>query len=371
MTKTSKRAQHGASTPDHVKHLQVREAITEAIRSGEFSPGERLLGERELASRFGVSYMTARRAVIEMVDADLLERRSNEGTYVRAHTHRRLATVTINLIYEPTRDTVVDQFVQYAMECLDKRGWGHHVVHLQTERERPAIRALETGEPAIVMAPHSGLDDLLKSAMQKAGGRAVLVGNRLDNMGVPSVMADDAQAIRLLVGHLQGAGHRAIGIVSSHPKHGVVQIATWREACAPHSSPAQLEDRLIRVRSPHYGALMHSTYATMRDYLQSPQVDVTALICLGAEMTLATMAACHSIGKPVPHKISVVNSGDSPLLEFSYPPVTCIDVHLERHVELALQQIETALENRPASQLLHLIAPSLVIRGSVAAPSIS
>lgn len=54
-----------------VKHQEVRAAIMAAIRSGEFQIGHRLPSERELAERFGVSYMTARRAVSEMVEAAL------------------------------------------------------------------------------------------------------------------------------------------------------------------------------------------------------------------------------------------------------------------------------------------------------------
>ena len=74
-----------ASNGETLKHLQVREAITLAIRSGEFPSGSRLPGERELARRFGASHMTARRAVTEMIEADLLERRTHQGTFVRSH----------------------------------------------------------------------------------------------------------------------------------------------------------------------------------------------------------------------------------------------------------------------------------------------
>ncbi len=97
--------------------------------------------------------------------------------------------------------------------------------------------------------------------MQKAVGQAVLIGNRLDALGVPSMMADDAQAIRLLMSHLQGAGHRAIGIVSPHPEHEVdqVQIATWRACCARDASASQLQNRLLRVPAARAG-LMQLTY---------------------------------------------------------------------------------------------------------------
>ncbi len=54
---------------------EILDQLEQAILDGHISAGDRLPPERELAERFGVSYMTARRAVSDLVDANLLERR--------------------------------------------------------------------------------------------------------------------------------------------------------------------------------------------------------------------------------------------------------------------------------------------------------
>src|SRR5687767_9142792 len=100
------------------KHQQVRNSIIEAIRNGEFASGERLPAERDLASRFGVSYMTARRAITEMVEADLLERRAREGTYVRPQGHKRLSTTTVNLICSADPTVGAKQFLRLGAKAL-------------------------------------------------------------------------------------------------------------------------------------------------------------------------------------------------------------------------------------------------------------
>ena len=356
-----------------LRHLRVREAITRAIREGTFAPGSRLPGERELAQQCAVSYATVRRAVAEMVEADLLERRPSKGTYVRIPGSRRLDTVTVNLIYPLQSASFGELFVQSALAGIARRGWHHHLVHLQTGRERAAVRALQSGEPAILLSPGRNLDPQLYEALSQTRGRAVLLGARMVGDEVPSVMADDAQVVRLMMGHLQEAGHRAIGFISKHPTHPIdrLRITTWKECSARDATPEELEQRLIVVDLAHAGPTqsdMHLTFAAVRAYLESPHCDVTALLCGGDTTAMGTLAACRAVGRPVPEKMSLVSAGDTPMMEFHNPPVTCVDVHLDRHVEVALQLIEAALNGETTTQMRHLIAPTLIVRETVASP---
>lgn len=355
------------------RHLRVREAITGAIREGAFAPGARLPGERELAVQCAVSYATVRRAIAEMVEADLLERRPNKGTFVRLPGSRRLDTITVNLIYPLQGASFGEQFLQSALTGIASRGWQHHLVHLQTGRERAAVRALQSGEPAIMLASGPALDPQLHQALTQAQGRAVLLGGRLENDAAPSIMADDAQVVRLMMEHLHQAGHRAIGFVSKHPRHPIdrLRIETWRECSADNATPESLEQRLVVVELAKMGpqwSHTRLTFEAVRAYLDSAACDVTALICGGDTTAVGTLAACRAAGRPVPEKMSVISAGDSAFMEFYNPPISCIDVHLDRHVEIALELIEAALDGAPTTQMHRLIAPTLIVRDTVAAP---
>lgn len=57
------------------------------IRDGEIARGELLPGEQELAARYGVSRITAKRALDELAAAGLVERRRGRGTIV-THDYR-------------------------------------------------------------------------------------------------------------------------------------------------------------------------------------------------------------------------------------------------------------------------------------------
>ncbi len=339
-----------------------------AIRAGEFASGERLPGEREWATRFGVSHMTARRAVSDLVEADLLERRPQIGTFVRSHGSKRLSSVTVNLIYPLQSFGFIEQLLQCFLSDLERRGWHHHLIHLQSGRESGVLRALATDEPAIIVPPESGFNRRMEEALLAAKGRVIVIGNRLSGNTTTSIMADDAQAIRLLMGHLHEAGHRNIAIISSQPEHTVdqTQIAAWRECCAAYATPQQLRNRLIVVEVRRNVPEAAAMREAVREYLASPVADATALICLTDTCALATLATCRETGRAVPADISVVASCNTVLLEMLNPPVTCADVHIERHVERALQLIEATLREKPTATTEDLISPTLVVRQSVA-----
>jgi len=61
---------------------QIREYIAELILSGKLAPDNKIQSEREFSEDLGVSRMTVRRAITELVNEGLLERRHGSGTYV-------------------------------------------------------------------------------------------------------------------------------------------------------------------------------------------------------------------------------------------------------------------------------------------------
>jgi len=64
-------------------YLQVEATLKEMIEDTVFTPGDQIPSERELSEQLGVSRMTVRRAIQNLSDHGLLERRSTNGTYVR------------------------------------------------------------------------------------------------------------------------------------------------------------------------------------------------------------------------------------------------------------------------------------------------
>jgi GntR family transcriptional regulator len=69
-------------------YIKIHDDIRKWIDKGRWKVGERLPSERELSEIFGVSRMTLRQAVTQLVDEGILERRVGSGTYVASERVR-------------------------------------------------------------------------------------------------------------------------------------------------------------------------------------------------------------------------------------------------------------------------------------------
>jgi GntR family transcriptional regulator of arabinose operon len=66
------------------KHELIRQELAAAIASRQYEPGSRLPSESELVARYGASRPTVIRALRELQQAGLIDRRAGSGSYVRA-----------------------------------------------------------------------------------------------------------------------------------------------------------------------------------------------------------------------------------------------------------------------------------------------
>ena len=67
------------------RYYQLKEIMREKISSGEWKPGDLIPSERELGEQYGISRMTARQAITELVNEGLFYREQGKGTFVSRH----------------------------------------------------------------------------------------------------------------------------------------------------------------------------------------------------------------------------------------------------------------------------------------------
>jgi GntR family histidine utilization transcriptional repressor len=112
-------------------YQRVKQHLKDGLAQGRWRPGELMPSEAELVAQFGVSRMTAGRALRELQAEGLVERVQGVGSFA-AQLHRVSSTLTIHSLQEE----------------IEARGHRHHaVVHLQREETAPAALALQLGLP--------------------------------------------------------------------------------------------------------------------------------------------------------------------------------------------------------------------------------
>ena len=113
--------------------------IERALEAGEWPPGQAIPSELELASRFGVSQGTVRKAVQALAAENLLVRRQGKGTFVATHTEEK----TSNFRFLRIRRN--DGQPEYPKSrLLDLR-------RARASADTARLLALRTGEPIFVL----------------------------------------------------------------------------------------------------------------------------------------------------------------------------------------------------------------------------
>ena len=64
------------------RYYQLKEIMREKMASGEWKPGDLIPSERELGEKYGISRMTARQAITDLVNEGLFYREQGKGTFV-------------------------------------------------------------------------------------------------------------------------------------------------------------------------------------------------------------------------------------------------------------------------------------------------
>jgi GntR family transcriptional regulator len=120
-------------------YRQIRALITRALQTGEWKPGEPIPSELELATRFGVSQGTVRKAIDELAAENLLTRRQGRGTFVATHQSPRAQFRFLRLRRDPGGEAPMPE--SRILECR----------RLRAPLEIARSLALRTGDTVVLI----------------------------------------------------------------------------------------------------------------------------------------------------------------------------------------------------------------------------
>lgn len=179
------------------------------INSGELSSGNQIPSEWEMADVLGISRITARQAITELVREGLLFRRTGKGTFVASpKTHSKLSTlVGFSEKMQKLGHTVTSEVLEIEIESIDsfiseklQLESGHKIIKLKRLRmlnnEPVAIQWSYFPYPrcSALLEVDFTKESLIQSIVQKCGIRAK---NSIDQVSLTFVSGKDAVILNL------------------------------------------------------------------------------------------------------------------------------------------------------------------------------
>lgn len=117
-------------------YRQIKDLMVRSLEAGEWGPGGAIPSEADLATRFGVSQGTVRKAIDEMAAENMLVRRQGKGTFVATHADPRASFRFLRLVPD---DGVLCQTHSRPIDCWRAKAGGDVARMLQLDVGAPVV----------------------------------------------------------------------------------------------------------------------------------------------------------------------------------------------------------------------------------------
>ncbi|HZT31043.1 MAG TPA: GntR family transcriptional regulator [Bryobacteraceae bacterium] len=314
------------------KYQDVFEALRSRIVAGEFRRGERLPSEAKLVKQFGTSRITVGRAVRELQQEGLVERRVGSGTYVRGGRAEPGGLLFGLLIPDLGRTEIFEPICQGMARAPRARPhallWGNLPEGAGSEEEQAlelCRQYIARGVSGVFFAPfeltpeRDAINARITEALDRAGIPMVLLDrcvaryprrSRYDLVGI-----DNRRAGYLVTEHLLERGCRRIAFIGLPDSASTVdaRIAGYREALQAYGAPA--DATLVERMDP-------SEPARVRELMEQcwPQ----GFVCANDRTAAHLMQSLLGLGYRIPDHLRLAGIDDVEYARLLPVPLTTL-----------------------------------------------
>ncbi|TDD30030.1 LacI family DNA-binding transcriptional regulator [Kribbella turkmenica] len=194
-----------------------------------------------------------------------------------------------------------------------------------------AVEARRRCDALIMVSPRLAEDRLLDLLPEV---EPVILVNRPGPPDVASVAVDFGRAIRIVVDHLVGLGHRRFAYLAGPPGSASNTDRLCSLATAEREIPG-LE--IVRLEC---GSSIEDGYAAVERVLES---DATAVVAFNDLVAFGLLARLNEVGVAVPADLSVAGMDDIGLSRFAVPSLTTVRVPQQGLGELAWRLLHSQI----------------------------
>ena len=345
----------------------VREELLRQIRIGNFPRGAALPPERALAESLDASYMTVRKAVGQLVEADYLERQPGVGTFVRQNIPSRQLARILAIVVPAYGAPEHFDFMNHACRLAEKENYLPRPVFARSWDDRAILDAYQNCDAMISFCGDTNvMSPTIRNQLLDRSRPVVIIGSHAYLNGFDTVIGTPFVAINSLMDYLIDNGHRNIACVNQCLERDGIRYPadpqfydSWFLRTRELLGGDAAEKLFIGVDVPEFEQPHRKIYEAIRKF--GPNPPFTAVVS-ATSMVWGVIAALIDLGLRVPEDISVATVGDRQELEYYRPRLTHYSIPLRDHVEKALELIRLRLEH-PAVPPLSRLIPERFIAG--------
>lgn len=347
-------------------HHQVSSAIRAELDRGAWGPGTLIPSERELCQRFGVSNITVRRALRDLVQDGLIYRESGVGTFVaQTRRRRRFGLVVVGFRGESWRRR--GRMFGDLIGGIGEIAWQHNallsVVSVEDEgdlAEYIASVGREGQFDGLLIRPIGDLEPGQVLVPEGKGVPLVVIKRYHESDAWACTIPDDVRDAEMATAHVLAQGHRRVGAIL-----GPAQQRLFRDRRLGY-------ERALRRAGiepapawcPHGKGFDTADGEEVARLLLGIRPRLTALLVTGEMMAAGVYRAVSETGLRIPGDVAIVGFDESGETAHLHPPMTSIGVpyhHLGREAARLLLDL---LDGRVTGPRRVVLQSELTVRAS-------
>lgn len=377
-------------------YSQIKTIMLQSIASGEYKVGEKIPSELELAKQYGVSRITTKQALNELMQEGIVDRVAGKGTFVRrtvplpndapdSATHPQSSRVrssqpgSFGLIVPFLKDTYEMGIISGVEQEL--RGQDCRLIFRKTDNsiteENKAIESLrDEGVQGLIIFPAEGMycsEALLKLKLEQFP--FVMVDRFYRGIECNYVVSDNFGGAYAAGEYLIHLGHREFGLIGYQPELAVSindRIQGFCQALADQGIPlSQARKELSMIREQtydrHTGQVDPVAIQTVQAFLDR-NPEITAIFAINDYLAICVLRAALQMGLNVPRDLSVIGFDNNILAANVEVPLTTVNQPKEEIGKSAAQLLQRMIETEnPVTEHL-VLCTELIVRASTAPP---
>ena len=303
--------------PAPSKYTDVMSVIKQRIRAGDYFV-DSIPGERRLAEETGVSYMTARRAVLQLLEEKVLIRQASGSLEVHPDYSKRVNTAEVVLLYPAYPSSYLTQLRVLVAEAAARRGLTLRPGQFVHWEEQLLVDVVAQAKGTIVIPygpviPHR----LVKHFVDN---KVVILDGDFTSQGLPSIRLFSDACIERVLEHLWKLGHRRIDCINTQNRNGEIdrRIRIWERWLDQRNGRGQLHDD----PAPVFTDPTIVAYRLMSRLVDDRQSEATAFIATTCPAAIGAIRACYEHGIEVGPDVSICAVNLEPPAEFFCPSIT-------------------------------------------------
>ena len=364
--------------------------LREEIEKGALEPGDRLPTEMELAQQFGVSRITARTAVKELQNLDLVYRVRGRGTFVTDEAARKIRDrgsgrgaelSIISVVLPVSRDVQGATLTGIESEC---KRWNYNVIYnnsyFDPRHERELLEQIVAGgSKGLIVYPCGEIHNLdFYCNLAAVGYPYLFIDRSVECVSVPVVQYDNFQGEYAVVSHVIKEGHRSIAFLGDK----IAQLQSERSRlagyCQAHiDAGIAVKDRLICG----LGVSEHDMYegrsaeeigfhrvSKAVEGLMGFAPPPTCIVAVNDMIAFYASRTLQDMGLRIPQDVSLTGFDDLELVTHLPVPLTTVKQSFVELGQIAAQLVLKKIHDKSFVMESRMLACELVIRDSVGPP---